>query len=336
MRLGIVGATGVVGEMALRILQQKSIEPAELRLFASARSAGRLIDGITVEDAESADYSGLDVVITSIGSDVAKKLAPQITGAGAVVVDNSSAFRMDADVPLVIPGVNGEAAHERSRNIIANPNCTTAVALMALAPIHREFGLASLITTSFQSVSGTGREAVDELLQQVPKALNQIDALYGLAEADLGPTEVYSHPLAFNAFPHCESFDGDTSTEEAKMGNETRKILDAPDITVHATAVRVPVVVGHSVSITASLSNEASPERIRKLLESSAGVEVLDDPSNAVYPTPLACAGRDEVLVGRIRSNPVVPNGISLFVCGDNLRRGAALNALEIAQLVTS
>ncbi|HVL81725.1 MAG TPA: aspartate-semialdehyde dehydrogenase [Actinomycetota bacterium] len=339
IRLGLVGATGVVGDVVLRLLEERRFPVGDLRLFASRRSAGQRIAWsgrqLEVEALEDADLGGLDVVISSIDSSVAREWVPRIVEAGAVVIDNSSAFRQDPDVPLVIPEINGRALRSH-RGIVANPNCTTATALMALAPLHREAGLRAVISSSYQSVSGTGKEAVAELLDQARKAVDQVEALYGHEPLDVPPPQVYRHPLAFNLFPQCETFPpgADASTEEEKMALETRKILEAPDVEVHATAVRVPVLVGHSVSLAVSLGREVTPDRARSLIDAFPGARVLDDPQEAVYPTPLGSAGLDDVLVGRIRTNPILRNGLSLFVSGDNLRKGAALNAVQIAELL--
>jgi aspartate-semialdehyde dehydrogenase len=336
-KVGIAGATGVVGHVALRILAERSFPVDELRLFASARSAGRRIDWagreLVVEDLGRARFAGLDVVIMSAGGAVAREWALKIASQGPVVIDNSSAFRQAPDVPLVIPEINGDAIASH-RGVIANPNCTTAVALMAVAPLHRAVGVRGVISSSYQSVSGTGRDAVIEVVEQARKAVDQVEALHGYETLDVPEPAVYPHPLAFNVIPQCETFpDGeDTSTEESKMQAEMRKILGAPDVAVHATAVRVPVVVGHSVSLTVSLEREVSPDEARKIIGAFPGVRVVDEPWRAQYPTPLQSAGIDDVLVGRIRTNPIVPNGLSLFASGDNLRKGAALNAIQIAE----
>ncbi len=338
-RIGITGATGVVGEVALRILAERNIPVDELRLYASSRSAGRRVPWgggeVTVEALDDARFDGLDVVLNATSSDLAREFVPRMVDAGAVVVDNSSAYRQNPEVPLVIPQINGSAV-EHHQGIVANANCTTATALMALGPLHREVGLRSVISSSYQSVSGTGRDAITELIDQTRKAVDQVEALRGHEALDLPEPQVYTHPLAFNLIPQCETFPpgADTSTEEEKMALEMRKILTAPELVIHATAVRVPVVVGHSIALSVSLQRELTPEQARELIDAFPGARVLDEPDATRYPTPLQSAGLDEVLVGRIRSNPALPNGLSLFCCGDNLRRGAALNAVEIAELV--
>jgi aspartate-semialdehyde dehydrogenase len=335
--VGISGATGVVGEVMLRILRERSFPVAALRLFASRRSEGRLVgwgsDEFRVEALEDATFDGLDLVLNATSSELARTYVPKMVEAGALVVDNSSAFRMDPDVPLVIPEINGEAIG-RHRGILANMNCTTATALMAVAPLHKAAGLRAMISSSYQSVSGTGRDAMVEVLEQTRKALDQVEALRGHEPLDLPDPQIYPHTLAFNLFPQCETFpEGeDTSTEESKMAAETQKILGDSSIAVHATAVRVPVLVGHSVSLTVSLGRQMSAAEARDAIDAFPGVRVVDEPWRGFYPTPLGAAGIDEVLVGRIRPNPIVPNGLSMFACADNLRKGAALNAVQIAE----
>lgn len=339
VNVGVSGATGIVGGEILRILTERDFPIGELRVFASERSAGRKLpwkDGeVTVEALSDGNFAGLDVVINSTSGSVSREWAPRIAEAGAVVIDNTSAFRQDPEVPLVIPEINGDAAKGHG-GIIANPNCTTATALMGIAPIHKGAGVRSVISSSYQASSGTGRDAVTELLEQSRKAVDQLEALRGHERLDLPDPEVYPHPLAFNVFPQCETFpEGeDTNTEEAKMQAESRKILGVPELIVHATAVRVPVVVGHGVSLSLSLDREVGPDEARELVDAFPGVRVLDEPWTGKYPTPLQAAGIDDVLVGRIRPNPVLPNGLSLFCCGDNLRKGAALNAVQVAELV--
>lgn len=336
-RLGVVGATGMVGEVLLRLLDERRFPVEDLRLFASGRSAGRRVRWrdreIELEAPAEGRFGDLDLVFVAAGSAVAREWVPRIVAEGPVVVDNSSAFRQDPDVPLVIPEINAEAL-EGHRGIVANPNCTATAVLMAVAPLHRAAGVRSMITTSFQSVTGTGRAAMEELLEQVGKAAPQIPALLGREPLDLPEPQVYPHPLAFNVLPQCETFPegADTSTEEAKVEAESRKILDAPDLVAHATAVRVPVIVGHSVAVTVSLGRPVEPGEASDLLAAFPGVEVMDRPHAAEYPTTLEAAGRDEVLVGRIRTNPAVPNGLSLWVASDNLRKGAALNNVQIAE----
>lgn len=336
MRIGIVGASGLVGETALRIIAQRG-SAEEVRLFASGRSAGRTMqfgnNELEIEDASVAGFEGLDVVITSVDSAIAKNLVPKILEAVPSVVDNSSVFRMDPNVPLVLFGVNDDVI-DGYTGLVANSNCTAAAVLLAVAPLAKAFGLTAMITTSMQSVSGTGRKAVEELMAQTGKADGQLQALLGDGAVDVGAPSVYPHPIAFNVIPQCESFPpgADTSTEEEKMAGEARKILCLPNLTVHATAVRVPVYTGHSVAISLSFEKSVSPESARLVLGQATGLRVLDEPDKGVYPTSAQSVGIDEVLVGRIRTNPAMTNGLSIFVSSDNLRRGAALNAVEVAE----
>lgn len=338
-RVGIVGATGVTGEVTLRLLRERKFPVDELRLFASRRSTGRRIawgaGEVEVEALEDGLFDGLDVVISATASSLSKTWTPRIAGAGAVVIDQSSAFRLDPDVPLVVPEINGEDAGKHN-GIIAGPNCTTAVAVMAVAPLHRAAGIRSVISSSYQSVSGGGRDGITEFIEHSRKAVDQVEALRGHEQLDLPEPEMFPRELAFNVFPHCESFEpaADISTEEAKMQPEMRKMLHAPQLLVHATAVRVPVLVGHSVSLTVSLAGEMSPDEARSVIREFPGLRVVDNPSGGVYPTPQDAAGVDEILVGRVRSNALVTNGLSLFACGDNLRKGNALNAIQTAELV--
>lgn len=340
-RVGIVGATGVTGQVTLRILQERGFPVGELRLFASRRSIGRRIawgDGeIEVEALEDGHFEGLDFVISATASSISKVWTPRIAEAGAVVIDQSSAFRMDPDVPLVVPEINGDEARKH-KGIIAGPNCTGAVAVMAVAPIHRAAGVSSVISSSYQSVSGGGRDAIAEFIEHSRKAADQVDALRGNEPLNLPEPQMFPRELAFNLFPHCETFEegSDISTEEAKMQPEMRKILGAPDLRVQATAVRVPVLVGHSVSLTLSLDRAITPDEARDALGAFPGVQVVDEPFTGRYPTPHDAAGIDEILVGRVRASDLVPNGLVLFACGDNLRKGNALNAIQTAELVLS
>jgi aspartate-semialdehyde dehydrogenase len=338
-RIGVVGATGATGQITLALLRERRFPVDELRLFASRRSAGRKIgwgDGdVEVEALEDGRFDGLDVVLNATSASLAREWVPRMVEAGAIVSDKSSAYRLDPDVPLVVREINGEAAASHN-GILASPNCTTAVAVMALAPLHKAIGVRSVISSSYQSVSGVGRDAVAELFETTAKALDQTDALWGLGSLDLPEPSAFPHPLAFNVFPQCETFedDADSSTEEQKMQAETRRILDAPGILLQATAVRVPVVVGHSVSLSVSLERAVTPAEAREIIDAFAGVRVLDEPGRRIYPTPHLATGIDDVLVGRIRPNPILENGLTLFAAGDNLRKGASLNAIQTAELV--
>lgn len=335
MRVGIVGATGQVGGVVLELLAERSFPVDSLRLFASARSAGRTLafDGqdITVEDAETADYAGLDTVIFSAGGSTSRALAPKVAAAGAVVIDNSSAWRMDPDVPLVVVDVNNAAAANRQKGIIANPNCTTMVAMPALRPLHEEAGLRSLVVSTYQAVSGAGLAGVEELAQQVEKAGDPRQLALDGAALDMGQPSAFVEPIAYNALPWAgDAVDdgrGETN-EEQKLRDESRKILEIPDLLVSGTCVRIPVFTGHSLAINASFDRPISPQRATELLANAPGIN-LDD-----VPTPLKSAGIDPSLVGRIRGDETVENGLAMFVAGDNLRKGAALNTVQIAELL--
>ncbi|ARQ71484.1 aspartate-semialdehyde dehydrogenase [Streptomyces marincola] len=339
MRVGIIGATGQVGGVMRRILAERKFPVDELRLFASARSAGRTLpwqDGsVTVEDAAASDYSGLDVALFSAGKGISKELAEQVAAAGAVVIDNSSAWRMHPEVPLVVSEVNPEAAGVRPKGIIANPNCTTMAAMPVLRPLHAEAGLTGLVVATYQAVSGSGLSGVAELDRQTRGAVAQ-DATRltsdGLA-VDFPAPEQYVRPIAFNVLPMAGSIvdDGlEETDEEQKLRNESRKILGIPGLKVSGTCVRVPVFTGHSLQINARFERPLSPARARELLADAPGVELSD------IPTPQQAAGRDASYVGRIRRDETAENGLALFVSGDNLRKGAALNAVQIAELVAA
>ncbi|GAB4048261.1 aspartate-semialdehyde dehydrogenase [Catellatospora paridis] len=336
MRIGIVGATGQVGGVMRRVLAERKFPVGELRLFASSRSAGRTLpwaDGeITVEDAATADYTGLDIVLFSAGKTTSLALAPQVAAAGAVVIDNSSGWRLDPDVPLVVAEVNPQAAKLRPKGIIANPNCTTMAAMPVLRPLHDEATLTGLIASTYQAVSGTGLTGVDELHEQASAVVAEARALAHDGRAvDYPEPKVYAHPIAFNVLPLAGSVVGDGSNEtdeEQKLRNETRKILDIPGLPVSGTCVRVPVFTGHSLQLNARFANPISPERARELLSHAPGVLLAE------VPTPLQAAGQDPTYVGRIRRDETAPNGLALFCSSDNLRKGAALNAVQIAELV--
>jgi aspartate-semialdehyde dehydrogenase len=336
LRIGIVGATGQVGGVMRAILAERGFPVAELRLFASARSAGRKLPWgdtqITVEDAATADYRGLDVVLFSAGGTTSRDLAPEVAAAGAVVVDNSSAWRMDERVPLVVAGVNDHAVADRPIGIVANPNCTTMAAMPVLKPLDRLAGLVALRVASYQAVSGAGLAGVTELAEQVQKIGDRGPELtFDGASVEGSPPAKFPAPIAYNVVPVAGKLvdDGSGETdEEQKLRNESRKILELPELTVSATCVRVPVYTGHSLVINAEFARPVTVEAARAALAAAPGVE-LDE-----LPTPLLAAGRDPSYVGRLRRDETVPNGLSLFVAGDNLRKGAALNAVEIAELL--
>ncbi|MEM7340934.1 MAG: aspartate-semialdehyde dehydrogenase [Actinomycetota bacterium] len=337
MRVGIVGATGQVGGVMRRLLDERAFPVDELRLFASARSAGRTLTwkgtDITVEDASTADYSGLDIALFSAGGSTSKSLAPTVADAGVVVIDNSSAWRMDPDVPLVVADVNDADARRRPKGIIANPNCTTMVAMPVLRPLHAEAELRSMVVATYQATSGAGLAGVDELAEQIAKAGDATELTHDGSAVDLGQPSVFTDPIAYNALPWAGSAvdDGrDETSEEQKLRNETRKILDIPDLAVSGVCVRIPVFTGHSLAVNARFERAISPERARELLDGAPGV-ILDD-----VPTPLKSTGIDDTLVGRIRVDETVENGLAFFLSGDNLRKGAALNAIQIAELVAA
>jgi aspartate-semialdehyde dehydrogenase len=340
LNVGVVGATGQVGTVMRALLDERDFPLAELRLFASARSAGSQLRWrdreITVEDAEAADVSGLDIALFSAGAAASRVLAPRYAGAGAVVVDNSSAWRMDPDVPLVVSEVNGAAIADARKGIIANPNCTTMAAMPVLKPLHDEATLVRLVASTYQAVSGSGGAGVDELDKQVRQVVDRATELVHDGSSVPFPTpEKYVAPIAFNVLPMAGSLvaDGSFETdEEQKLRNESRKILDIPDLLVSGTCVRVPVFTGHSLSLNAEFQRSLSVQRALELLGSAPGVVVTE------VPTPLTAAGRDPSYVGRVRQDPGVPDGrgLALFVSSDNLRKGAALNAVQIAELVAA
>ncbi|MFF4830518.1 aspartate-semialdehyde dehydrogenase [Streptomyces sp. NPDC001315] len=332
MRVGIVGATGQVGTVMRRILVERDFPVTELRLFASARSAGTVLDGVTVEDAATADYSGLDIVLFSAGGATSKALAEKVASQGAVVIDNSSAWRKDPDVPLVVSEVNPHAIADRPKGIIANPNCTTMAAMPVLKPLHEEAGLEALVVATYQAVSGSGLAGVAELHGQALKVVADADKLTHDGQAvDFPEPQVYKRPIAFNVLPLAGSVvdDGLNETdEEQKLRNESRKILEIPELKVSGTCVRVPVFSGHSLQVNARFARPIGVERATELLAGAPGVALSE------IPTPLQAAGQDASYVGRIRSDETVDNGLALFISNDNLRKGAALNAVQIAELV--
>jgi aspartate-semialdehyde dehydrogenase len=338
MRVGIVGATGQVGGVMRGILAERDFPVTELRLFASTRSVGRTFDWkgteVDVEDAAVADYAGLDVVLFSAGGATSKELAPKVAAAGPVVIDNSSAWRMDPEVPLVVAEVNGHAAARRPKGIIANPNCTTMAAMPVLGPLHREAGLRSMVVSTYQAVSGGGLAGVAELDEQAKKVVDQAAALtFDGSAVDFPAPQKFPAPIAFNVVPKAGSIvdDGlEETDEEQKLRNETRKILDVPELLGSGTCVRVPVFTGHSLSINASFERPISPDLARQILDYAPGVELAE------IPTPLQAAGQDPTFVGRIRVDPTVPHGLALFLSNDNLRKGAALNAVQIAELIAA
>ncbi|MEV0911311.1 aspartate-semialdehyde dehydrogenase [Streptomyces hokutonensis] len=334
MRVGIVGATGQVGTVMRRILVERNFPTTELRLFASARSAGTVLDGVTVEDAATADYSGLDIVLFSAGGATSKALAEKVASQGAVVIDNSSAWRKDPAVPLVVSEVNPHAIVDRPKGIIANPNCTTMAAMPVLKPLHAEAGLEALVVATYQAVSGSGVAGVAELHGQALKVVADADKLtHDGSAVDFPEPQVYKRPIAFNVLPLAGSIvdDGLNETdEEQKLRNESRKILEIPELKVSGTCVRVPVFSGHSLQVNARFARPITAERATELLAGAPGVALSD------IPTPLQAAGQDPSYVGRIRTDETVDHGLALFISNDNLRKGAALNAVQIAELVAA
>lgn len=325
-RVGIVGATGAVGQELIGLLVARQFPLAELRLLASARSAGRSLDvagkKLTVQEARPEAFDGLDLALFAAEGAIAKALAPEAVKRGCLVLDKSSAFRMSADVPLVIPEINLVATRGH-KGIIASPNCSTAIALMGLYPLHREFGVKRAIFSTYQSVSGTGADAIDELEAQVQ----------AYAKGQPLSRSVYPYQIFQNLIPHIDSFGADGYTgEETKMREESRKIMGLPALRVSATCVRVPVVRAHSVAVDAEFERPVDLAAARAAIAAFPGAELLDDPANKVYPTPLAFTRQVKCGVGRLRLDTALDNGLSFFVSGDNLWKGAALNSIQIAE----
>ena len=335
--LAVVGATGAVGTVMLDLLSTRDDVWGEIRLVASPRSAGRRLrvrgEGLEVQALAADVFDGVDVAMFDVPDEVSARWAPVAAARGAVVVDNSGAFRMDPDVPLVVPEINPEQAAQRPKGIIANPNCTTLSLIVAVGALHRAFALREMVVASYQAASGAGQAGIDTLYAQLDKvagsrALGQRAGDLRAAVGDFGP---FPAPLALNVVPWAGSLKEDGwSSEELKIRNESRKILGLPGLKVHATCVRVPVYTGHSVSLNVEFERPLSPERATELLKSAPGVVVSD------VPTPLAAAGNDPSYVGRIRRDPGAAYGLALFVCGDNLRKGAALNAVQVAEALVA
>ena len=337
--LGVVGATGQVGQVMRNLLAERDFPAARVRFFASSRSAGKRLgfrgQDIEVEDTEAADPTGLDIALFSAGAAMSRVQAPRFAAAGVTVIDNSSAWRKDPDVPLVVSEVNFDRdvrGRTLPKGIIANPNCTTMAAMPVLKPLHDEAGLVRMVASTYQAVSGSGLAGVEELASQARAVISDVERLvHDGAALDFPPPKKYVAPIAFNVVPLAGALveDGSGETDEdQKLRNESRKILGIPDLAVSGTCVRVPVFTGHSLSINAEFARPLSVQRARELLAGAPGVTLVD------VPTPLAAAGVDESLVGRIRQDPGVPGGrgLAFFVCGDNLRKGAALNTIQIAE----
>lgn len=337
MRVGVVGATGLVGTEMLAILAERAFPVTELRAFASPRSAGRRLTfagaEVTCEVLADGCFDGLDLVVVDVDDPLAAEWAPQAAAAGAVVVDNSAAFRMEPDVPLVVAEVNPGDLDELPRSIASCPNCTTMVLVTALAPLHRAAGLERMVVSTYQSVSGAGQPGLRELDQQWTKLDGQSEMLARAGTQHLDGGEVWPKPIAGNVIPLAGSVrDAGYTTEEWKLVHESRKILHAPDLRVTATCVRVPVYVGHALSANLEFARPLDAAEAVEVLSAAPGVSVVDDGEG--FPTPLEAAGIDPVLVGRVREDPSNPGGIDLWVTGDNLRKGAALNAVQMAEII--
>jgi aspartate-semialdehyde dehydrogenase len=342
LNVGVVGATGQVGKVMRRLLEERDFPIESIRFFATARSAGTVLpfkgQGIVVEDVETADPSGLDIALFSAGATGSRAQAPRFAAAGVTVIDNSSAWRMDPDVPLVVSEVNPHAIKEARKGIIANPNCTTMAAMPVLKVLHQEAGLQRLIVSTYQAVSGSGLAGAEELAGQAKAAIEQpglLDLVHDGRAVDFPAPVKYVRPIAFDVIPLAGSIvdDGDLETdEEKKLRNESRKILELPDLLVSATCVRVPVFTGHSLSVNVEFASDITPERAYEILATAPGVEISD------VPTPLQAAGTDPSYVGRIRQDQSAPGkrGLVLFISNDNLRKGAALNAVQIAEFIAA
>ena len=326
--IAIVGATGAVGNEMIEVLEERGFPVGDLRLFASERSAGETLpykeEEFEVDLLGEKVFQGIDIALFSAGEKISLEFAPKAVQAGAVVIDNSSAFRMDPQVPLVIPEVNPGAV-KRHQGIIANPNCSTIQMVVALKPLHDAARIRRVVVTTFQSVSGKGREAMDELFDQTR-------AILGFQDVTVG---VFPYQIAFNCLPHIDVFlENGYTKEEMKMVHETRKILEDDSIRITATTVRVPVYIGHSEAVNIETEKKIPANEARAILSAAPGVIVYDDPMRNIYPVPLNVAGKDEVFVGRIREDESIPNGLNLWVVADNLRKGAATNAIQIAEML--
>ena len=327
-KVGIVGATGAVGQELIGLLESRNFPVSELKLFASSRSAGKQIEALgqtlTVEEATKSCFEGLDFALFSASGTLSKELCPAAAAAGVVAIDNSSAFRMDPEVPLVVPEINPEAARAHN-GIIANPNCTTAITLMAAYPLHQEFGLKRLFTSTYQAVSGSGVAAMAELEAQMGQ----------LSRGEQTTVEAYPYQIALNALPHVDSFlENGYTKEEMKMLNESRKILNLPDLVASCTCVRIPVMRSHSIAVNAEFEKPVSVEAAQAAIEAAPGIDLVDDPENLSYPMPLDFGGRENCGVGRLRKDLGFENGLAFWVSGDQLWKGAALNAIQIAELL--
>lgn len=326
----VAGATGAVGNQMISCLEERDFPVKSIKLLASHRSAGRKLrfkgDEIVVEELKEDSFKGFDIALFSAGGETSKKFAPYAAKDGCVVIDNSSAWRMDPDIPLIVPEVNPHAlAGYKNKMIIANPNCSTIQMVVALNPIHKKYGIKRVVVSTYQAVSGTGKKAIDELFDQTRAMINFLDY----------KKNVYPHRIAFNCLPHIDVFlDNDYTKEEMKMVNETRKILEDNTIGITATAVRVPVFYSHSESINIETRSRISVDEVKSLLEKAQGIQVVDDPAKNIYPLAIDAAGKDVTLVGRIRKDESIENGINIWVVSDNIRKGAATNAVQIAEVL--
>lgn len=332
MNVAVVGATGAVGNQMIACLEERHFPVKSIKLLASARSKGKRLtfcgETFTVEELTEDSFKGVDIALFSAGGGTSEKFAPAAARSGCVVVDNSSAWRMDPDVPLVVPEVNAHAiAGYKAKGIIANPNCSTIQMVVALKPIHDAAGIRRIVVSTYQAVSGTGKKAIDELFNQTRAMINFLD----------WEKKVYAHRIAFNCLPHIDVFLANGYTkEEMKMVNETRKIMEDQSIGVTATTVRVPVFFGHSEAVNVETKRPITPEQVRQLLEKAPGVKVVDDPGANRYPLAIDAAGQDLTLVGRIRKDESIENGINMWVVADNIRKGAATNAVQIAEVLAA
>jgi aspartate-semialdehyde dehydrogenase len=328
LHVAIVGATGAVGVEMIKTLERRNFPVGQLTLLASAKSAGKTLPfrgaPVTIKELRDDSFAGVDVALFSAGGDISRKYASVAVKGGAVVVDNSSAFRMEADVPLVVPEINGDDV-KKHKGIIANPNCTTAITLMALYPLHQEFRVKRIFASSYQAVSGTGAQAIAELQEQVR----------AIAAGEPVEKKVYPHQIAFNVLPHVDGFlESGYTKEEMKMQNEGRRIMHHPTFKASVTCVRVPVYRAHSVAVHAEFERPVSLSDAREALAKAPGLDVVDDPANCAYPLPLYVAERDNCQVGRLRLDCALENGLVFWVAGDQLLKGAALNAVQIAELI--
>ena len=330
INLAVVGATGVVGNQMIQCLEEADFPVNSLQLLASSRSVGRQLrfkgELVDVKELKEDSFKGVDIALFSAGGGTSEKFAPFAAKDGCVVVDNSSAWRMDAQVPLVVPEVNPHAiARHTEKGIIANPNCSTIQMVVALNPIHKKYGIKRIVVSTYQAVSGTGKKAIDELFDQTRAIINFLNY----------ETRVYPHRIAFNCLPHIDAFlDNGYTKEEMKMVNETRKIMEDDSIGVTATTVRVPVFFGHCESVNIETIDPVAAEDVRVLLENTPGIRVMDDPTKNMYPLAIDAAGQDLTLVGRIRNDESIPNGINMWIVADNIRKGAATNTVQIAKIL--